>query len=324
MSYFTDLINKIFGFTETTKTETTIVKPLLNMHKPKDLQIFHPNSMWNTQIEDGIKIHPDSSMIMEISRKYSKGYGINSNKWTVPVFFINGSDADYVKVNRDDGQSYYDLFNDYLTPYIDGIWSDPEADGHCCIVDLESLKAYDFSKLDITNSTASTFNIWDLKGWGIQVPFLGVHWYRQGSRASGCPLLAGLIFKDEIENGVIPHALACSLPNIMLGQKLVLPASRANESEYDLGHVIPYGTRIRLKQDFDISGLSVTTKIIAKCLQDYGAFVVDRAEAFSFYAQNLGSDNKEWMDLVGDTLNMDEIGFDKYEVIDFKDRIIKL
>lgn len=347
-----DFLYKLLGFNEITDNDLanndgdenymiTNMDQSITMHKPKDLQIFHPNSVWNKKIEE-FEVHPDSAEIMKTVAKYSQGYGVNYKKWTVPVFFIrNGM---MVKLHRDDNEPYYDLFQDELVPYVEGIFPDPEADGHCCIVDLDSLKAYDMSRLNIANATASTFNVWDLKGWGLQVPFQGVHWYRQGSRASGCPLLGGLIFKDEIEKGVISHALACSIPNVMLGQKLVLPASRANEkndtvntfglsgdilmpnSEGDVTWVspsIPYGARIRLKPDFDISGLSATTKIIAKALQDYGAFVVDRAPAFAFYTQNLGADGKEWEELVGDTLVMDEIGLDNYEVVDFRERIIE-
>jgi hypothetical protein len=116
-------------------------------------------------------------------------------------------------------------------------------------------------------------------------------WYTShGPRACGFPLVAGLIRTEEVEAGVIDHALVVAYPHIRAGM-YTAPASTAqnrvgNDSIKTRG--IPCGGRVQLDPNLDLNtiGLSQTGKVIARALQKYGAYVGDFSGSMSLYAEN--------------------------------------
>ena len=110
------------------------------------------------------------------------------------------------------------------------------------------------------------------------------------------PALAGLIRPEEIEAGVIPHALvfACNYPKA--GTKVYPPAATTDGKSSDTW-AIPEGARIQLDPtlDLDSLGLDRNAMIIAKCMQDYGIFLVDCSDGLVLYAENpMGRETDPW------------------------------
>jgi hypothetical protein len=107
-----------------------------------------------------------------------------------------------------------------------------------------------------------------------------------GATATSLPMLGGLIRLDEMQSGVIDHALAICLPETRAGWHS-WPAQRTDGTA-DHDAAVPEGTRFRIDPDLDLSKIpmSRTTRMIAVAAQKYGMVVRDRGGAVSFYAED--------------------------------------
>jgi hypothetical protein len=90
--------------------------------------------------------------------------------------------------------------------------------------------------------------------------------------AAGLPILPGLVRYEEIEAGVIPHALR--FPASLTRDDYVWPA-RHHAGATDDPDVPAMGQRFRLRADVGIDGFSETNQVILRALQTYGMFLAD-------------------------------------------------
>ena len=90
--------------------------------------------------------------------------------------------------------------------------------------------------------------------------------------AAGLPILPGLVRYEEIEAGVIAHALRFTAP--LTREAYVWPARHQAGASTD-ADVPPLGQRFRLKAEVDIAGFSPTNQIILQALKTYGMFLAD-------------------------------------------------
>jgi hypothetical protein len=118
-----------------------------------------------------------------------------------------------------------------------------------------------------------------------------------GVRAAGASLLGGVVTWDELNSGVINHALAIELSPEQLkagatqADQFVFPAVTADtgSTEYYTGS-IPMGAHFALPADVDIAAAGLTPEgaTIAHAYQTYGGYVVDCAPATTSLAQVVG------------------------------------
>jgi hypothetical protein len=101
--------------------------------------------------------------------------------------------------------------------------------------------------------------------------------YWNGRRASMIPAYAGLIRKREIANGKISHAVALVMSPDVLKEQAIWPAYAFDRLSGYSG-TLPMGALLAIPASVDINSLGLTTngKILARAVQDYGAYVVDR------------------------------------------------
>jgi hypothetical protein len=120
-----------------------------------------------------------------------------------------------------------------------------------------------------------------------------------GSGGSGTATVAFLIRPEEIEEGVINHALGCVLHAIgpwsdssrydIIDGFVSPPAAHTDRQTTSRNpYEIPEGARIQLDPaiDLDSLGLSSTGKIIAKCMQDYGIVCTEAGGNWAIYAEH--------------------------------------
>lgn len=155
------------------------------------------------------------------------------------------------------------------------------SDGHCDIIDEEAKVIHSFwilKKNSIGNMSAQQYT-WaplDGSGWGD-----GAHYYT-GARATGVATCAGMIRKDEINDGkpMYEHALACSLDytGLSANPAYCVPATSSDGDPQTNSGDIPQGALIMLPQSYDTSRLNnwPTVKKVVETLKVYGARVVDR------------------------------------------------
>src|SRR5206468_4706250 len=112
-----------------------------------------------------------------------------------------------------------------------------------------------------------------------------------GASVSGMPLFAGAIRYDEIAAGQINHALAfTALPT----NRSVAFTGMASHHQYRAGDYDPntpaFGTKLRLRSDFDVSGFSPDNQTILRALKKYGMVLTDGGNTVDFF----GGTDKRW------------------------------
>jgi hypothetical protein len=125
------------------------------------------------------------------------------------------------------------------------------------------------------------------------------------ARAVGTPLLAGLILPEDIESGEIAHALSFAIPGPRNTSRnpfepkssdYFYPVSTTETDFYNTDPTaLASGQRIRLKQSIvdedgqvvDESEFSPITHMFLSALRTYGAYLVDNAGGFTFYAEDV-------------------------------------
>jgi hypothetical protein len=122
----------------------------------------------------------------------------------------------------------------------------------------------------------------------------GAHTYpgEVGCRGSSFSLLAGCVTPDEFKADAINHKLSLVLPTPTVRAAYVEP-SLSSDGTNDASDSLPEGALLVLDPAFDVSGLSANTRPIAKALQAYGGYVVDKTGAANDLSV-LAVDRKTW------------------------------
>ena len=307
------------------------VPPPENLHIiPAHFRAFSENSPWNSPIP----ANPDVSIYspMMITRLKSQVYRIeaSTNIWTVPIFFINSAQSPKMDIPSTSGELFEVIDPDDTgiarnVPIPEGIWSDPEADGHMVLVDPIRYLSWEFTRARKDPDgrwTASIIDRWDLRSSGYRPAFSGRNWWRSGACAAGMPLIAGVIRPEEIAEGEIRHALLCATP---INRKSMFedsplevcapPASRSDGQGIGLDF-IPMGARIQLDPalNLDTLGLSPGSRMIARAMQHYGLIVGMSAPTFKVFCQNLGPESPEW-DSYQDFSDLERIPLNRFRVL---------
>jgi hypothetical protein len=193
-----------------------------------------------------------------------------------------------------------------------------ESDGHLVLYNPDTTVEYDFWQATTVRDGECQSRGGGLSGASIleagMVDFFDVHGAGANpagneyasARASGVPLLAGLILPEDVESGAISHALACGIPNPrninrdspVEGVDYFHPASRPEETFFNSDpNAVAQGQRIRLKPTLvdeegaaiDETELAPITRMFLAALRTYGAYVLDNAGGFSFSAEDIHS-----------------------------------
>lgn len=143
-----------------------------------------------------------------------------------------------------------------------------DADRHGIVLDPVNRKLYEFYRLTKTDNgwTAEQSSVFDLAsnrlrpdGW-------------TSSDAAGLPILPSIVRHDELQRGVIDHALRVTVRRSR--RAYVYPATHYASRLTD-ENLPRMGERIRLRKDFDTSKFSREVRVILEALKRYGMFVAD-------------------------------------------------
>jgi hypothetical protein len=141
-------------------------------------------------------------------------------------------------------------------------------DRHALVVDPINRMLYEFYQMRRTESgwQAAQASVFDLKsnrlrpdGW-------------TSSDAAGLPVFPAVVRYDELRRGIVEHAMRVTVRRTR--RAYVYPA-RHHASRLTDENLPRMGERIRLRQDFDVSGFSPEAQAILRGLQKYGMFVAD-------------------------------------------------
>jgi hypothetical protein len=151
-----------------------------------------------------------------------------------------------------------------------------------------------------TGFQVSSSAIWDLKvnhtrpaGW-------------TSADAAGLPILPGLLKHEEVAADRLHHALRFTIPRVR--RAYVAPASHCGQ--YTDPALPPYGTRVRLKADFDLTPYSADALVILTAMKRYGLILADQGSAWYV----TGTSNRAWEDAL-DQLRAQPVRGSDFEVI---------
>ena len=282
-------------------------------NKPETLVYFQPfsSSVFYNKIDTNPEIDPNSStMVGSLIDQANQAFLIAVKEWSVPVYFAETSTIKHDVELTSGWAPKKNLRNVPIPEYAE---PDPETDGHMVVIDEAGGCIYDFWEMKYKNGS------WKA-GWGNALPLNSNGIFPRGlsARGSGFELLQGVIWPQELEAGVINHALIFSYDHTKAGG----PVSPATESDGTSNEdwAIPEGALVQLDPSLDLStlGLNEYEMIIAKALQEYGMYCADDGGGISLYAINpISVANNPYQNIWGDQtyVYLNKIPVDKFRVL---------
>ena len=141
-------------------------------------------------------------------------------------------------------------------------------DRHAILVDKSTCRLYELYDLRHTGRgwTAGSGATWSLRSNHLRP----AGW--TSADAAGLPIFPGLARWDEVERGVIDHALRFTAPETR--RAYVYPARHYASSSSDPG-LPPMGLRVRLKASVNIASFPRQARVVLRALQRYGMILAD-------------------------------------------------
>jgi hypothetical protein len=235
--------------------------------------VFPSDNVWNTPIED-LPINPNSAAwAASIPGKHlTLGFGPAGGKnYGFPFAIVNNStplvSVAISDLAESDPGPYPFTADTPIEPYDGG-------DEHALMINKDTCILYELYDAHWQNGHPKAANgvIYDLKSNALinnrSFPTASVD-------DAGLPLFPGLVRYEEVQAGVIDHALRFEASRAYSGGVLwpgTYTPTYLNTLNPD---VIWMGSRWRLKRNFDISHYSAQAQVILVALKTYGMFMSD-------------------------------------------------
>lgn len=235
---------------------------------------FAGGSPWNTPLGSDAELESGDAVRTDQLRWDWIPATINAGQYSHPVY--RATDGDPTVMIVDDGRG--GLVSTFKMPS-DARPAEGE-DRHLLVIDPSGNWVDEM--WNVHGSVGDGFTVGyhariDLTGSGVD----------DGVRAYGGSAMGGLIRQWELERGEIRHVLALGLTDGQLTSGPVWPANREDGNGVNTyGGAIPMGTLVAIPPDVDLSSLDLSPAglTVATALQQFGAYVVDRAGAMVLYA----------------------------------------
>ena len=241
---------------------------------------------WKTPIGPSSAIDVNSEAMDKTSLIDGESLGVvnNDNNWGIPLAYASPSSKLYsvgcYKYGCETPVSFQ------IPRYAKANWG---SDGHLTVYDPSSNTELDIGG-GIYDAATDT---WSARSRSVMVADRGSacpsgQRCSGGATGAGFNVFAGVVRPEEIAQGHIDHALAMGVP-YMRAKYIACPATNywASASYADDANAIPLGARIQLDPSFDVSAQSWPRwkKVIARALQKYGAYMVDRSGSVEVRAE---------------------------------------
>ena len=246
-------------------------------------QLFPADNAWNRDIS-AHPVHPGSAALlseMVPGNAIHLDLGTTEEYYGIP-FAVVPADQPLVPITYGTGGADYSDESDPgpmpIPPDVHiegGSSSEPDpasGDRHVLVVrqgDCRLFELYNTVR-DGGGFRVSSSAVWDLAvnharpaGW-------------TSADAAGLPILPGLLRYDEVAAGTLHHALRFTVPRVR--RAYVAPASHCGQ--YADAALPPYGTRVRLKANFDLAPYTGDALVILRAMQRYGLMLADQGSAW--------------------------------------------
>jgi hypothetical protein len=244
---------------------------VVHAEEPRDpwLWPFASSSEWNTPIGSGAQFAPDNA---PITQDVTGGNAdIHAGTWSHPLYLSTLQDPIKQVVDNENKR----VFSAHIPP---GARPDPKADAHMYVVEPDKHYVLEMYGTKIQPDG----NIQTVRAFVIDLYGDGMHFHDgskfPGIRAMDASGFGGLIRAWELKAHSIHHALTFLLPFSRLKHGPVWPSAREDYWGFrDYKGNVPIGTLIAIPPNVDITALGLTPSglVLARALQDYGAYCDD-------------------------------------------------
>jgi len=248
---------------------------------------YSASSPWNTPIPANAAIDANSgAMIATVSA--NGNLRSDPSQYTYPVYIADSTTprttmtcTGTVSTNNPDGTRATSSTKQMAgVPIPSNATASTGTDAQMIIIDTNSGDEYDIWQFVRPSGCANmTKYVQGAKRGATETSYM--------SRGAGVPYFAGLVRPFEIAQGHIDHALAFAYKGVRSG-RCVWPASKTDGSSTGTDS-IPEGARLQLDPSLDVTtipGLSAAGQIIARALQQYGAYVIDYSGSNKLYPES--------------------------------------
>ncbi len=242
------------------------------------ITIFPADNAWNEDISSKA-VDPSSSQILSAYSTAGLKADFGSGLWDnapigIPFVVVCGSQQKVSIVFRANGYdgNYGDESDPgpYPIPLNAPIEGDGQGDSHVLAVDKDNDILYELYNASVNGDhwEASSGAVFNLNSDALRPD----GW--TSADAAGLPIFPGLVKYDEVASGVIHHAIRFTLISSNVKSAYISPAThKVNSSggQYSL----PFGAKIRLKANFDVSSFPANDQVILNALKKYGLILAD-------------------------------------------------
>lgn len=274
-------------------------------------QVFPPDNPWHWDVT-GFKVHPDSAKFIAnigADREFHPDWG---TQYGIPYAVVSGKAKKQKILEWQYGdESDRDPYPIPDNPPIEGGPDAPEdSDRHVLLIDRDNMLLYELwqvlpcEKGKEKGWKAGSGAIWNLRsneprreGW-------------TSADAAGLSVFAGLVRYEEVERGVIDHAIRYTVRKS--AKRYWFPATH-HAGRGDDADLPPMGMRVRLKASFDPKGMGKQAKVVVTALKKHGGILADNGSDWFF----TGSPDKRWDD--DDLRTLSRIKGSDFEVLETVD-----
>ncbi len=238
----------------------------------ENIQVFPPDNPWNKDISASPIDPYNTQIISGISAPVIKA-DFGSGLWQgapigIPYIVICGKEPK-VAINFTDYGDESDP-GPYPMPLTAPIEGNGNGDAHVIAVDVENKMLYELFYARVNG------NHWDASS-GAVFNFSSNQMRPEGwtsADAAGLPIFPGLLRYDEIVKGEIDHPIRFTLTSSNVKPAYIYPARHKVNSSGGQ-YALPFGARIRLKANVDISSYTATNQVILRAMKKYGLILAD-------------------------------------------------
>jgi hypothetical protein len=183
----------------------------------------------------------------------------------------------------------------------------PNASGdrHAIMVNKDTCTLFELfdAHYSPSQSTAGSGAIWSLQSDALRPST----W--TSADAAGLPILPGLLRPDEVQSGVVTHAIRFTAAQT--DTTFLWPARHQAGTRSDPS-LPPMGARFRLKAGFDISGFRPDTQVVLRAMQHYGLILADNGSNWFFQ----GSADNGWDSMMPLITELKSIPAAQFDAVD--------
>jgi len=288
--------------------------PIGDISDIENIQIFLSNHPINMDISNS-SVDVNSDLIINnigSDRGIFPDFGSGEYQGSpigIPYVSVDGSQPKVPITFR--GNSYDDNYGDesdqgpFPIPLNAPIEGNGAGDSHIISVDVENGVLYELYNTTQVGSgfEASSAAVFNLN----TVEFRPDGW--TSADAAGLPIFPLLVRYPEIEKGVIDHPIRFTVNRSKIYEGYVHPARHLVSGNMS-DELLPFGGRLRLKADYDISGFSEINKIILTAMKKYGLMLADVGSDMFI----TGAPHEKWDN--DDLKNLLQVTLDNFEVIE--------